>query len=56
MLLAEKKKYEVCLVFEDNSKYIGTFEMLSDKKRVKIKHQEVIEWVTFGIVLCPWRF
>lgn len=32
LLLAEAKQYEVCLVFEDNSKYIGMIEMSSDKK------------------------
>ncbi|WP_426332711.1 hypothetical protein ACN9MH_15480 [Paenibacillus silvae] len=45
LLIAEKKQYEVHLVFEDNSKYTGKIEMSSDKKRVKIKHQEGIEWV-----------
>ncbi|MGF6354095.1 hypothetical protein ABIE27_002005 [Paenibacillus sp. 4624] len=45
LLLAENKQYEVCLVFEDNSKYIGTIEMSSDKKRVKIKHQNGVEWI-----------
>lgn len=45
LLLAEAKQYEVCLVFEDNSKYIGMIEMSSDKKRVKVKHQNGVEWV-----------
>ncbi|WP_433581234.1 hypothetical protein [Paenibacillus amylolyticus] len=45
LLLAEAKQYEVCLVFEDNSKYIGMIEMSSDKKRVKVKHQDGVEWV-----------
>jgi hypothetical protein len=45
LLLAENKGYSVCLVFDDNSNYIGTIELSSDKKRVKIKHQDAIEWV-----------
>ena len=45
LLIAEKKGYSVCLVFEDNAKYIGKIEMSSDKKRVKVKHQDGIEWV-----------
>lgn len=45
LLTAEKKGYTVCLVFEDNSKYIGKIELSSDKKRVKIKHQHGVELV-----------
>ncbi|MEO2212581.1 hypothetical protein ABGV40_17190 [Paenibacillus amylolyticus] len=37
LLLAEKKQYEVCLVFEDNSKYIGMIEMSSDKKKSEMQ-------------------
>lgn len=51
LLTAEKKGYSVCLVFEDNTKYIGMIEMSSDKKRVKIKHQDGIEWVPLEEIL-----
>lgn len=45
LLIAEKKGYSVCLVFEDNTKYIGNVTMSSDKKRVKVKHQQGVEWI-----------
>lgn len=45
LLLAENKGYSVCLVFGDNSKYIGTIVMSTDKKKVKIKHQHGVEWI-----------
>lgn len=45
LLLAENKQYEVCLVFEDNSKYIGKIDISSDKKRIKIRHQDGVEWI-----------
>ncbi|WP_339307734.1 hypothetical protein [Paenibacillus sp. FSL R5-0519] len=45
LLIAEQKGYSVCLVFEDNTKYIGSIEMSSDKKRVKFKHLNGVEWV-----------
>lgn len=53
LLIAEKKGYSVCLVFEDNSKYIGKIEMSADKERVKIKHQKATEWIPLhDIVSC----
>ncbi|MFJ2043891.1 hypothetical protein ACIOBL_09820 [Paenibacillus taichungensis] len=45
LIIAEKKGYSVCLVFEDNSKYIGKIEMSTDRKRVKVKHQQGIDWI-----------
>jgi hypothetical protein len=45
LLLAENKGYSVCLVFDDNSNYIGKIELSSNKKRVKIKHQHGVELV-----------
>ncbi|RAI85660.1 hypothetical protein SAMN05518856_109171 [Paenibacillus sp. OK003] len=53
LLLAENKGYSVCLVFEDNSNYIGIIMMSTDKKRVKIKHQHGVEWIPVtDIVSC----
>ncbi|PYE49282.1 hypothetical protein HUB98_03685 [Paenibacillus barcinonensis] len=53
LLIAEKKQHEVCLIFEDKSKYIGKIEMSADRERVKIKHQKATEWIPLhDIVSC----